>query len=377
MIEKRSIISIILFSLILYSCVENNTQPENQNQAETFLDKKDNQISFYDLKLFSKTFAQYLNNYHNQKFLEKHIRESKYVENIIELSEFLQLQNREGGSTKTIKEDLLALNNHNEIVQKFTDIDFGLIDIYFPYKEHYKQWEAGDELIVVPVSNHEVEKNKYVDGYNVYGDIVRVSTEVPANVPVIAIAFSEKRGSYKAGWNRDHSFEKNRINSITSTSFQYRLVNIYIKKDYDSGWLLGDMEIYVKTKQNTTVGGGYGSWHEHGTWSVQDNNAYDLPTPYPILEAQNDDDWEIQIEVWEDDGWGSGSDDFVADVNYNAHRIGVHYYEDQGDWLPWYGSITDIPYDWGGLSLYPDIQIMDGIDLSQDYDCIVLRRTAD
>lgn len=261
----------------------------------------------------------------------------------------------------------MSLDNQKKVVEKFVDIDFGLVDIYFPYKDHLASWKAGQDLIVVPVSPAEVENNKYVDGFNLDGDKVQVPTFEQTETPVLVVTFSEKRGNYKNEYNvGSNTVQTGKGNKITTT-YEFRLRNIYIKHQYDGG-LLGDMEIYVKTKQNSTEGGAYGSWHEHGTWSVQHNDSHDFASPYPLLESQGDDDWEMQIEVWEDDGWGSGDDDFVADVSYDRYRVGQHNVN-WSSWTSW--GIRDIPYN---FTLQPHIQLMDGADGSQDYDCVMLAR---
>lgn len=357
MIARKQYLLLIIIALIgITSCKNQTTEPITDEgislQKSKYLKE--------DLVTISKTLVNYLSDKRNQEFLEKHINSSEYVENILEFSEFLNMSNTEKEGNPSVFDDLLANAPKNMNFEKFRYTDFGLIDIYFPYKEHRIKWKAGENLIVVPVYLSETKEKQEVVGYSLNGSDVNISTEIPT----LVIAFSEKRGQYVL----DNDMKKSPSDeneTAVSNRFELRLINIYVKQDYE-GWLMGDMEIYVKVKQKYLSDTYFGPWHEHGWWSVAANTSTNIPAtniawaPYM--------DFEIRIEIWEYDV--SSPDDFVADQYYESFRIGTHY----GTWSNWLGPIASIPWAWSvpGTS-GDDMQIMDYSNI-EDYDCLILRR---
>lgn len=361
-IAQKQYLILIIIALIGFTSCKNQPSEPITDEAPSLLKSK---YLKEDLVTISKTLVNYLSDKRNQKFLEKQINSSEYVENIIEFSEFLNMTNTEKEGNPSVFSDLLAYVPQNMNFEKFRYSDFGLIDIYFPYKEHRKKWKAGDDLIVVPVYLSETKEKKEVVGYSLNGGDINISTETPTDIPTLVVAFSEKRGQYILD-NNMNNVSSDENGTAVSNRFELRLINIYVKKDYE-GWLMGDMEIYVKVKQKYLSDTYFGPWHEHGWWSVAANTSTDIPATNiawaPYL------DFEIRIEIWEYDV--SSPDDFVADEYYDSFRIGTHWVT----WSNWLGSIASIPWAWSipGTS-GDDMQIRDGQLGSQDYDCLILRR---
>lgn len=286
MIARKQYLLLIIIALIgITSCKNQTTEPVTDEgislQKSKYLKE--------DLVTISKTLVNYLSDKRNQEFLEKHINSSEYVENILEFSEFLNMTNTAKEGNPSVFDDLLANAPKNMNFEKFRYTDFGLIDIYFPYKEHRIKWKAGEDLIVVPVYLSETKEKQEVVGYSLNGSDVNISTETPTDIPTLVVAFSEKRGQYLLD-NAMNKVSADENGTAVSNRFELRLINIYVKNDYE-GWLMGDMEIYVKVKQKYLSDIYFGPWHEHGWWSVAANTSTNIPAtniawaPYWILKS--------------------------------------------------------------------------------------------
>lgn len=86
---------------------------------------------------------------------------------------------------------------------------------------------------------------------------------------------------------------------------------MYLDHDYDDGWFGGAMEIYIKTRiKNLTTGAiEYIDYElDYNYYKLQDK-TYNLV----IKSFKENSNYAVKVEVWEDDGYGTGDDDLVAD----------------------------------------------------------------
>lgn len=217
-------------------------------------------------------------------------------------------------------------------------------------------------MLVAPTAETITNGRDFFPAYNLKGEKVNLSTQNLPEIPVLIITFSEKEGNYLDSPN---PMPLQKINSPYVHFF--RLNKLYIKHDYE-GWFSGDMEIYFKIKKKEYTFGDYGSWYQINLGSLSSNQTKIYDPPVNIASSLTD-EYYIKIEIWEDDGWGTGDDDFVADEHYNTALIGSY--------------VANLWYNMGGVSEFRfadmgaygnDIWAVDGITGSQDYDTITLTK---
>jgi hypothetical protein len=199
-------------------------------------------------------------------------------------------------------------------------------------------------------------------GINKMGEEIILSTKTIPETPILVVTFSEKRGDYSVN-NIQPKLSK------VSTNYNFNIQSIYVKHNYDDGWFLGDMEIYLKVKFKEGVNGTYGGWSEIDLGQVAANSAKTF-SPNITLVSRQVEEFYVKIEIWEDDGWGSGDDDFVADEYYDDWRLGTQPY---GPWGGWLGAVSEFPYIRQG-AYGNDISTVDGSLGSTDYDTMCLTK---
>ncbi len=362
MISRSFGLLLLVIALFTFqSCQDQILQPTNELKKESSVDtKKVSKITNADLKTLAKDLALLLNNDNIREFLGANIRGSKYVEQILEASEFL---NEEMVSKTTIYQELLKLDKENEFISSCNNLDFGLVDIYFPIDEQRETWNKNKELLIAPVDQKELEGKGTMIAFNTKGEEVTLSTKSKPQTSVLIVTFSEKSGNY---------YENNIQTQVAklSTTYNFNINAIYVKKDYDDGWFLGDMEIYLRIKKKEGISGIWGSWYEINPLCQLSSNQTKYFTPGIILAQSTIQDFYIKIEIWEDDAWGSGDDDFVADEYYNNWRLGNGITGSWGDWL---GSTSEFSYTSNGV-WGSDISTFDGILGGSDYDTMWLTK---
>lgn len=371
----KSFISISLFvCLIVFpGCQEKITTQPSTELTQNILSNKAQQttklskVTYDDLKILSKDLALLLNQEGVREILEKSIKESSNVEQILEVSEFLHrkitLNNNGKAYSTTIFNELLKIDNDHDFIKALKNIDFGLIDIYFPSKVKRHEWNKNKELLVVPVIPKVIKKMDKVVAFNTKGEVVTVSTKNEPEIPALVVTLSEKRGHYTQDGQNVQQLRK------VSGAYNVGLTHIFIKQDYE-GWLMGDMEIYLKVKTKEGANGTWSPWSSNiYLGAVTSNHDKVFSSPGVSLASFSITDSYFKIEIWEeDDPVGGGADDFVADENYTQWRVGN---AQSGFWLNWLGAISQFPYI-SDTSIRRDISTFDGTQGSSDYDSMCI-----
>ncbi len=255
------------------------------------------------------------------------------------------------------------MDKNNEFIKLSNKLSFGLVDIYFPSIKHRDKWNKNEDLLVAPVNPKEIEDVPTTIAYDKNGEETTLSTKTETEIPVLVVSFSEKRGNY----NFIQKIPQNKL-AKTTTNYNFNIRGIYVKKNYES-WLDGAMEIYVKVKMKIGANGTYGGWSETQLGDLNANSAKYFNPGVNLISSQSE-DYYIKIEIWEDDGWGSGNDDFVADEYYDNYRLGNG---DTGAWDDWAGPTSEFQYTSQGL-WGKDISTYDGVLGSADYDTMWLTK---
>lgn len=372
--------------LIVFSACQNEDEnvsgPSDTLNETNSIDKKNLSKDDFNLDVLAKGLAIVLRDQNNRKILEDELRTSKKVENIIECSEFLEKVKdytsngkKSNQTLKKLLKEVLKGKDLKEIERTMKNLDYGLIDIYMPVKEHLKNWKYTDEILVVPVDNEKAEQEKQIKAYDSELNEINLSTEEAPEIPSLVVTFSEKNKQYYREVSNET--ETQSLSKITSTK-NYYLREIRIGHDYDSGWFGGEMEIYLMYKINSDgwvidspIINMYGG--DGGTINVIGDGASRL------IAGMNWSDT-FKIEIWEYDGYFNIYDDYVADFTWNKYRLGhtdtIPGQEDQnrpgndddfGSWIE--SSITNVNLckENGG-----DIQIVDGEYNGDDYDYLIL-----
>ncbi len=316
------VVSLIIFSfLISFQSCQNPNEPIRKEANATSLEKI-NLDSFPLIKQIAKSLALFSSNMQNRKIIENAIKESNKKEQILEASEFLNKSLIINSKTTTLRDNIslfLPKKERNNFQKAIAKLQFGLFDIYFPLEKWRKNWTSKDELLVAAVGYRKDSDKSKITAYDLQGNEVLLSAERVPAIPTLVVYPSEKRGQYKEILVQTSNFNTKKINSTNSVTNNYstKTNSIYIKKNYDNFWFGGAMEIYLKIKTRIGAYGYYGGWVEKGLGDVYANQAKYITVE---IASHSTSDYYMQVEIWEDDGWGSGNDNLVADVTYNEIR---------------------------------------------------------
>lgn len=335
--KKTTYFAIILaFAAIIiisfYSCDSSPTdyQGSKIDEESKALSKISNLRSV--IPKFAKAFAEYLNDFEAQKFLENKIKNSDYVENIIEATELFQSQteliqgNRKmKGSFKNLLLNYGIKKDKEEISAWINSLQFGEIDIYFPVKNHRENWSAGKDLLVAGFVPDKHNEHIPVAAYNIKGKKYLLPQNKAPDIPTLVIYPSEKNKSYKtksAGVNNIRYADTERpVDEPPPTGdnwYNCTWTGILVKHDYE-GWLGGAMEIYLKIKYRYSENDPWLGWTN---FNVQkqitgvDAGHWRRGQAIEVLRVPQN--FEAYYEVWERDTPNLDPDDFVADQYYNV-----------------------------------------------------------
>ena len=196
-------IFIIVLVLGINSCDSPITDSKETNLGKINEKVSKANVQNSNIQKFARVFAKYLSDIEAQKFLERKIKNSEYVENIIETTELLSSEIDKKLGSKILKskfkKELLESSEKNEkdeIARWFNELKFGDIDIYFPVKKHRESWKAGDDLLVVGFIPTDKNSKEPVTAYDIKGNEIVLSQDTAPETPTLVIYPSEKSKNY-------------------------------------------------------------------------------------------------------------------------------------------------------------------------------------
>ena len=245
------------------NCSDNSTNSSVVNQSEqTMLEKahKIRSVRYQKLIDLAETISHYLADPSKRITLKARIENSKYVENILEATEFFN--GKFSNNILTTGEDIekgLDLTLKSKFISIRNNLKNGEIDIYFPVKEHRKQFMENPEgnIYVAAVEQNLAQKGEPIIAYDLLGKRVELSHKTAPIVPTLVITYSEKRGNeLKPEFQENKKTASQQLFALPvdppeDDYYDISWIAISVQKDYDSGWFGGAMEIYLKYKFRT------------------------------------------------------------------------------------------------------------------------------
>jgi len=224
----------------------------------------------------------------------------------------------------TLENELFSKSNKNiDIKNIITELDEVMnLNIFMP---NYDKWD-GDKVPLVtyyPYSKNESDI-KEVQAFDSDGNEVMISKENAVNYNYIVLGANERtdrNGNYKY-----QKYQKSLPpsddegggggagggGSVPGDYYKVILHQWQINYDWDPGWLLGSMELYIKLKIKDTITGQILThsdfWMIDDSYGVWDPKIYDIT----LYTRFNNSDFSVYFEIWEDDGWFSFDDDSIA-----------------------------------------------------------------
>lgn len=145
------------------------------------------------------------------------------------------------------------------------------------------------------------------------GEIRYLDRKNVPSIPTLIVAKSETRGEYPESKPKTESMtsfyttlKEQSTNMLLvedppPIEYKFKIKECKIGLNYD--WPEGNNEVYFKVYY-------WGSWHETNVFPNIVQDTWFFPG---LIYSFTDPSTAILIDIWEDDGWGSGEDDFVAD----------------------------------------------------------------
>lgn len=355
---------LILSTIFLLSCnQEDESIVDNYVQSRQLV-KKTNEVRFdgskinsfrlkydmTDVEEIASLLAKSLKDKDIRYILWNSIKISTYREQILEASEFFnkQFSISKNGKTKhfTFLEKMLEKCNPSKrtsFQNKIENLDFGAFDVYFPFLENRNTWNGEKEILVAPVNSCIAKGDDLILAFNQEGKEVYLKPKQVPEIPTLVVCPSEKYGIYEKELPENNMEPSASIKSAGGSYYYRSFISlIYIYHQYDGDFCGTEMEIYFKTRYND--GNGYTVWNTTGTHDVLPNAGKFIDQTiinYGPTGEQLTAPYKIQVEIWEDDDWLCGSDDFVADVTYNKLNWWTYPY---GPWVYLSGPVTELVY---------------------------------
>ncbi|MFA8344321.1 MAG: hypothetical protein ACEPO8_15210, partial [Rhodothermaceae bacterium] len=306
-----------------------------------------------DVNEIAKTFALILGDKKSRKLLKKAMETSPTKENILELSSLLKHSfNKKDPGNKFLKKFIKRLKKKNpSLLNKLTNLEFGLFDVLMPYREHYNNWNGKQEVLVAAASSCTSDRENMIKAYDKNGDVIFIAPDEIPEIPVVAVLASEKYGKYLESQRVQNLQFSNAapIGFPTDPPAQYMtyVTELYTEIQYDGGACGSEMEFRVDTRKR--YDGITSKWHNHNDGDPR--GPYDIKlkksfNPNLLIETHHTYSHEVQVVIWEEDGWFCGGDDEVENGAWDMLWAGDnHMFHDQMrsnvtflEWRPW-GSI--------------------------------------
>lgn len=225
----------------------------------------------------------------------------------------------------TLENEMLLKSNKNgninikKIIAELSSVMN--INLFMPW---YDKWDGVKIPLVTyyPYSKNEFDI-KEVQAFDSDGNEVMISKENAEMYNYIVVGANERTDR---NGNYSYSYQKSLPSDgegggggaggggsgLPADIYNVILHKWIINKNYDDGWLLGSMELYIKLKVKDTITGQIILQNDHwmidDSYLVNDTKTYDIK----LYSRANNNDFSVYFEIWEDDGWFSGADDLVA-----------------------------------------------------------------
>lgn len=332
-----STVLIVIIGMSFFSCekVNSPTFSKQEGKSHNFPLAKRAELT-QKLKDIAKTLAISLKDDSMREILRTEINSSPYVENIVEATNFLskQVDFKNYGTTNKAKiidlmNDKFPGKGTGSFKNKYQNLEFGIIDIYFPVKEHRLKWQGDANLLVAANDQIRAKEEGTVLAYDVDGNEKILSAKDIPTTPVLVVCLSEKRKNYLSNQTITPLTSPNIVTSLkksasvmatnneetTSADISFSIIQYCMNKNYE-GWLDGHNDIYFKYKihwDGDPADLWYG-WRETAVNSIELTKWKACNYPIVMHSTRN---FSILIEMWEEDAM---SDEFVADEYWQDCR---------------------------------------------------------
>lgn len=379
----KKILFLFIFLILVAGCSDSNDIliPDTDNNNK--LSKTYQELTAKKIELLAEGLVMILKNENARRILYEEISNSTKTEKIVEASDFLK-KTRKNLKLKNKKDYTNFFQGMSDLFDKDTkklynellkDLKFGEIDIYFPVKEHLKNWNASENILIAGITSTNEEYLNNFSAFDLDGNEVQLtSAEIP-ETPVLVIYPSEKGGNYNPNFNANNSDKISLSPTLPADpppgnptyTYSVSVKGVLIAQHYDS-WPFGELEVYLKIKTKLD-GGVWSAWKDipEGAstefpgvyWIDADPGHWKYGTRELFRETKN---FSIMVEIWEQDSF-TDPDDFVADQYYSF----IKECGDTGILYP-YNDVIRCDFD-----PCTDFFLQDGVYPGSDYDMLKLR----
>lgn len=357
------VLLVITITLIGISCsdVEKNsaTAPSGQMKLQKTMLNFDVKTAETYLDLLARGMALALNSPLVQERLVDRIQLADTREKILDFSEWAaeMIAGKTvarriiiSGNLKSLDGETLTENGLFDIIAGFNP----MLDIYFPVDKHRETWTNNRNNLLVAYNPLGIDDTEWegVTAYTLSGEKRTLDPWNTPKEPVLVISLCEHHGNHSVEKKGFIDTDKNLIDDVLGASTRYgkcggggtkhkiwriRVTDFRLMDDHEP-WIAGDPEIYVKVRHPANDDNA--NWRITDFPDVNEEKLYDegsyswLPkTIYSeeYYHGNYNPAYNTDVEVWEDDGWGTGGDDEVETI--------WHY------GIP-SGQVTDFVHDW-------------------------------
>lgn len=317
MLQKRIHPLVALFlTLVWLGCsdLKQNTplgpeQSRSEDSARLAKAADDNQM----LPAFAKKLALAIADANLRTTVMQATTQSGSDEKIASLKSLLQMN-------VAAKSFAAAISVSGEFVNAINTHQLG-IDVYFPVDGHRQKMVENpqqDFLVTYYDGYQDDQVERQFPAWNRSGNKIMLTTAAPPETPVLVITQCEHNGKHEAtaaalpcgdpdcgGGGGGGGGGSNPVAIL-------RVIHFRLMDDREP-WTAGDPEIYVKAGYGNS---GQEQWVETQFSDVNDEKYYwnycKTVYSWPFWPGGNS-----KLEVWEDDGWGTGGDDLLDKQWYN------------------------------------------------------------
>lgn len=357
---NKLIFSILILSIYFNSCQRNENsivEPADLNKSTEYSallkSSTDNFFDFEKIPYYKSKYgmddveeiALYLAKSLKDKSLRKIFKKAKNAsyntEQILEASTFLNFEftdEKNNNAKISFLEKLLKhtdAKNKDKFKSKIENLEFGIFDIYFPFKEHRNNWNEDQELLVAVVNSCIAKGEEKILAFNTNGEEIYLNPkEVPA-VPTLVVCPSEKYGNYEIAAAPPPPPPP------SSTHFLSTLNTLYVEEQFDGGFCGTEMEIRFDYRFSPDGGQWWSNWQNTGHYNMLPGIA--LSNINATFIDYFNSNYMIQMNIYENDDFLCGSDDPVAVGAWDN----LHWWVNSGSGLEWSligTSISSINY---------------------------------
>lgn len=218
--------------------------------------------------------------------------------------------------------NLVIEEEREKFMRSIAALPPGTIDIYFPVRKHRESWRSADsKMLILPVPpDAEEDLDVPLEAYDLDGNRVALSKKAPPETPTLVVTLNETGGKYisKSDARNQPLPDEGGGGGGGGTPLWHWNVNyLRIGQRYDPAFE-SEMEIYFKRWWDTS------GWHESPIYIVPNNDVRTITLNYDLAAFPSSGTGMV-FEIWEDDAWFNGGDDFVADQWYQRQNYSDYY----------------------------------------------------